>query len=55
MATNNLIILLHIIRKSTGSVPAADVAVARSRWADFKARMDAPERVRPRAAGHDAP
>jgi phage-related protein len=51
--SKNLIILLHIIRKTTGSVPAADVAVARSRWADFKARMDAPKRVRPRAAGHD--
>jgi hypothetical protein len=53
--SENLIILLHIIRKTTGAVPVADIAVAKSRWADFKARMDAPNRARPRAAGHDAP
>jgi len=29
--------------------------VARERWADFKARMDAQRRRPPRAAGHDAP
>ena len=53
--SENLIILLHIIRKTSAAVPVADIAVAKSRWADFKARMDAPKRARPRAAGHDAP
>jgi len=53
--SKNLIILLHIIRKTSGALPAADVAVAKARWADFRARMDAPKRARPRAAGHDAP
>jgi phage-related protein len=53
--SGNLIILLHIFRKNTGKVPQAEIAVAEARWKDFQARMDAPKRRPPRAAGHDAP
>jgi hypothetical protein len=41
--------------KDTGKVPEAELRVARERWDDFKARMDAERRRPPRAAGHDAP
>jgi hypothetical protein len=44
-----------MFRKDSGKVPAAELEVARQRWEDFKARMDAPRRRPPRAAGHDAP
>ena len=53
--SRNLVILLHIFRKDTGKVPQAEIAVAEARWDDFRARMDAPRRRPPRAAGHDAP
>lgn len=53
--SRNLIVLLRIFRKDTGKVPEAEIEVARARWNDFKARMDAPRRRPPRAAGHDAP
>lgn len=53
--SGNLIVLLHAIEKNTGKVPPADVAVAQARMADFKKRMDAERRARPRAAGKDAP
>jgi phage-related protein len=53
--SNNLFILLHALRKSTGRIPGQDVEIASERWADFKARMDARVRRPPRAAGHDAP
>ncbi|HEV8635420.1 MAG TPA: type II toxin-antitoxin system RelE/ParE family toxin [Chloroflexota bacterium] len=53
--SRNLFILLHALRKNTGRIPAADIAIARARWDDFKARMDAARRTPPRAAGHDAP
>lgn len=53
--SENLIILLHIIHKASAALPIAEIAIAKTRWADFKARMDAPERTRPRAAGRDAP
>lgn len=36
-------------------LPEAETAIARQRWRDFKARMDAKPRTPPRAAGHDAP
>ena len=52
--SRNLFVLLHIFRKDTGRVPEAELRVARQRWDDFKARMEAPRRP-PRAAGHDAP
>lgn len=51
----NLFVLLHMIRKNTGRVPAADIELAKLRWRDFKARMDAQRRVPPRPAGSDAP
>ena len=53
--SGNLVVLLHIFRKDTGRIPESEIAVAQTRWKDFKARMDAEPRRRPRAAGHDAP
>lgn len=53
--SGNLFVLLHIIRKLGARLPEAETAVARQRWRDFKARMDAKPRIPPRAAGHDAP
>jgi phage-related protein len=51
----NLLVLLHIFRKDTGKVPEREIAIARVRFDDFRARMDAPVRRPPRAAGRDAP
>lgn len=51
----NLFILLHMFRKDTGQIPDAAKRVARTRWQDFKSRMDAERRQPPRAAGQDAP
>lgn len=51
----NRTILLHMFRKDTGRVPEREIEVARVRWEDFRARMDAPRRRAPRAAGRDAP
>ena len=53
--SGNLLVLLHGFEKSTGAVPAADKQIAQHRFADFRTRMDAAPRERPRAAGHDAP
>jgi phage-related protein len=53
--SSNLFVLLHMIRKTTGAVPKAEVEIAKQRWRDFKNRMDADKRVPPRAAGGDAP
>jgi phage-related protein len=53
--SGNLIILLHMFRKDSGRVPEGELDVARRRWEDFRARMDAPRRRPPRAAGRDAP
>ena len=53
--SGNLLVLLHIFRKDTGKVPEREIELARRRWADFRARMDAPRRRPPRAAGQDAP
>lgn len=39
--SGNLIVLLHMLRKDTASIPEADIAVAQARWEDFKRRMDA--------------
>jgi phage-related protein len=50
-----LIVLLHAFPKATRKLPVAEVRIAQRRWEDFKARMDARPRKRPRAAGHDAP
>jgi phage-related protein len=51
----NLVVLLHAFEKNTGAVSAGDTRIAQQRFSDFKARMDAEPRERPRAAGHDAP
>jgi phage-related protein len=53
--SGNLIVLLHMVRKDTGKLREADIAVAEARWVEFKQRMDAERRKPPRAAGHDAP
>ncbi len=53
--SRNLIVLLHAFRKDTGKVPQAEIRIAEERWKDFTARMDAPKRRPPRAAGRDAP
>ena len=50
-----LITLLHIFEKNSAGTPPREIALANERFADFKARMDARPRRRPRAAGHDAP
>ena len=39
----------------TNDIPEAWLKIASDRWDDFVAPMDAPVRVPPRAAGHDAP
>jgi phage-related protein len=53
--SEGLFILLHAFEKTTAAVPAADRAVAQSRWDDFRRRMDERPRRPPRAAGHDVP
>jgi phage-related protein len=53
--SHNLFVLLHEFRKTTGSVPPAELAIARQRWVDFQTRMNQIPRRPPRAAGHDAP
>lgn len=53
--SDNLIVLLHAFEKNTGKTPAADKDRAKKNIADFKARMDAVPRAKPRAAGKDAP
>jgi phage-related protein len=53
--SENLMVLLHVLEKDTGSVPHGDIDLAKPRMADFKRRMDAIRRRPPRAAGKDAP
>lgn len=53
--SGSLFILLHAFRKTTGQIPEREKSIARQRWEDFRARMDAQPRVPPRAAGRDAP
>jgi phage-related protein len=48
-------VLLHVLEKRTGVLPASDISIAQSRWRDFKRRMNEQPRRRPRAIGHDAP
>jgi len=49
------VILLHALSKTTAKIPASDIKSANERWADFKQRMEALARERPRAIGGDAP
>jgi phage-related protein len=53
--SGDLVVLLHGLEKNTGKIEVADKQLAQQRFADFRTRMDAEQRVRPRAAGHDAP
>ena len=53
--SGRLLLLLHIFPKRTGKLPAGEIKVAEARWEDFKSRMDAKPRKRPRAVGRDAP
>lgn len=53
--SGSLFVLLHVIEKRTGALPEADIELAKARSTDFRERMDAKPRRRPRAAGHDAP
>lgn len=53
--SRNLIVLLHMFRKDTAKLPQREVEIATQRWEDFKERMDAEQRRRPRAVGRDAP
>jgi phage-related protein len=53
--SDNLFVLLHALRKNSKKLPQADIEIAKKRWLDFRDRMDAEKRVRPRAAGDDAP
>jgi phage-related protein len=50
-----LVVLLHIFEKDTSKLPARDRELAIKRFEDFKTRMEAKPRRRPRAAGRDAP
>lgn len=53
--SDRLIVLLHVFAKRSRKLPAREIDVAKARWDDFKARMDARPRRPPRAAGRDAP
>jgi phage-related protein len=53
--SGNLVVLLHGLEKTTGAIEPADKRIAQQRFADFRTRMDAEPRQRPRAAGHEAP
>ncbi len=53
--SENLFVLLHIVEKRAPQLPRNEVQIAMDRWDDFRARMNAQKRRRPRAAGHDAP
>jgi len=53
--SDRLIVLLHAFAKRSTKIPKREIEIARERWADFKARMDANPRRPPRAAGRDAP
>ncbi len=53
--SDNFVILLHAFVKTTQKIPSAAISEAEKNWDDFKARMDAKKRIRPRAIGRDAP
>ncbi len=53
--SHNIFVLLHFLDKRVDRLPPDDIVVADRRAADFQARMNAPIRRPPRAAGHDAP
>jgi hypothetical protein len=51
--SGNLVILLHALSKTTAKIPASEIKIGNERWADFKQRMEALPRKRPRAIGGD--
>lgn len=51
----HFIVLLHIFEKHQGPVPEEDKQIARERWADIRARMDAQTRRRPSPIGRNGP
>jgi hypothetical protein len=51
--SERLVVLLHVFVKRSAKIEERDIRIARERWEDFRARMDAPQRVPPRAAGHE--
>lgn len=53
--SEQFLILLHALRKTTKRLPEGDIELAKQRWEDFKARMDGKPRVPPSAVGHRAP
>jgi phage-related protein len=53
--SGNLLVLLHVIRKGSRTIPERDIELAEKRWQDFKRRMNSTERRGPRAVGRDAP
>ncbi len=53
--SRSLFVLLHVFEKRSGAVPGAEIEIAKSRWNDFRARMELQPRRGPRSAGHDAP
>ena len=53
--SENLFVLLHAIRKDCGAISDENKRIAQAGWHDFKERMDASARQRPRAIGWDAP
>jgi phage-related protein len=53
--SRNLVILLHCFIKRTPRIPQREIDIANARWEDYKERMGARPRRRPRAAGRDAP
>jgi phage-related protein len=54
-AESGIIVLLHIFVKKTSKIPQLEIDLAQSRWDDFEQRMNALQRVPPRAIGADAP
>jgi phage-related protein len=53
--SGNLLVLLHALEKRTGSLPRADIDIAKKRFDDFRERMERQPRRPPRPAGRDAP
>jgi phage-related protein len=53
--SGSLLVLLHAIEKRTAALPPGDIEIAKTRFEDFRKRMNTGPRRPPRAAGHDAP
>jgi len=49
--SRRFVVLLHAIEKRTAKIPPEAIVIANSRWADFKARMDADPRTPPSPLG----